>query len=139
ASNAGPLASSAATLTFALAAGVSIGGTPPTGCTISNGTATCTLASLAVGASQSFAFSATANTAGSNVASSTITAATNATDADASNNTAQTTVMVNNPPPPAPPSTGSGGGGGGSLDYLTLLALAMFAACQIFFAILRRA
>jgi uncharacterized repeat protein (TIGR01451 family) len=131
-SNAGPLASSSATLTFALGSGVSFAGTAPAGCSVSNGTATCTLATLIVGASQSFAFSATANTAGNSVATATIAPAPNATDADQSNNTGQATVNIGNAPPPN--SGYGGGGGGGSLDYLILLALSLviaFRCCRM--------
>lgn len=121
--NAGPLASSSATLTFTLAAGVSFGSPLPAGCTASGVTATCTLGALAVGASQSFALPATANTAGSNVANASIAVAPNAADADASNNAAQSTVTITAAPPP---STGGGKkGGGGSLDDLILLALSI--------------
>jgi uncharacterized repeat protein (TIGR01451 family) len=116
-SNAGPLASSSATLTFAPASGVSLAGTAPSGCSVSNGAATCTLASLAVGASQTFAFSATANAAGRSVATATVAPARNATDADQSNNSSQATVTVS-------AAASHSSGGGGALDALMLLAMA---------------
>jgi uncharacterized repeat protein (TIGR01451 family) len=125
ASNAGPLASSSATLTFSVTGNVSLASTAPTGCSISNGTATCPLTTLAVGASQSFSFSATANTVGSSTAAATITQATNATDTDQTNNSNQATVNVGNAPP------ASSGGGGGSLDYLVLLALSMLLPLRV--------
>jgi len=119
--NAGPVASSSATLTFAPATGVTLGGTLPTGCSLASGTATCTMGALAVNGSQSFAFSATAgSTAGSNMATATVAGATSAVETDSSNNTAQTTVTISNPPPPAP-------SGGGAVDYLMLLALSLYA------------
>jgi hypothetical protein len=119
------LASSSATLTFSVTGNVSLASTAPTGCSISNGTATCPLTTLAVGASQSFSFSATANTVGSSTAAATITQATNATDTDQTNNSNQATVNVGNAPP------ASSGGGGGSLDYLVLLALSMLLPLRV--------
>jgi uncharacterized repeat protein (TIGR01451 family) len=129
-SNAGPDASSSATLAFAPAAGVALGSTLPSGCSLSSGPATCTLATLAVNGSQSFAFSATGSTAGGIAATATVSAATTAVEADSSNNTSQTTVTISNAPPPS-----SGGGGGGAMDLLTLLAFSGYAAR----AMLRRA
>src|SRR5262249_4299480 len=82
--NAGPLASSAATMAFSVASGLTFGASPP--CPVTGVTATCTLGALAVSASQTFTFTASSSTAGSYAANATLTAATTATDSDTSNN-----------------------------------------------------
>ncbi len=119
-SNGGPIAASAATLTFTAASGLSLG-TAPTDCTGSALQLTCNVGGLAVGTSRSFTVSATASETGTLIASASVAAASTAVDADASNNSTTTTINVQ------APSTGggSGGGGGGSfaLQLINLLML----------------
>jgi uncharacterized repeat protein (TIGR01451 family) len=118
--NAGPSDSSAETVTFGLASGMSLGATLPTGCSASGTQVTCALGALVVGASQSLPFTATANTAGSSVATVSIAAASTASDLDTTNNSQQATVTVTTP---APGGSGSTSGGGGSIDFTVLFGL----------------
>jgi hypothetical protein len=126
--NAGPIDSSSSALTFTPGNGLTLGAAP-SGCTAGNGTMTCTLGALANGAAQSFQFPATAQAAGSLVATAAIAGAPAAADPNATNNNAAVTITSTDPPPPPPPPPpsggGGGGGGGGSIEWMTLLALSV--------------
>jgi len=129
-SNAGPLASSSATLIFAVASGITLGSPLPAGCSVAAGSTTCTFVGLSVGASQALSFSATANIAGSNVATATVTAAATATDSDASNDTAAATVTVTTPSSGG--AGGSGAGGGGAVSEIMVLLMSLLLGARLY-------
>ena len=119
-SNAGPIDSSSSLLTFTPGNGLSLGAAP-SGCTAGSGATTCNLGSLVNGASRSFQFPATAQAAGSLVATATVAGATTAADPNGTNDNATATIASNQPP-----TGGGGSGGGGSTEWMTLLMLGLF-------------
>jgi uncharacterized repeat protein (TIGR01451 family) len=123
--NAGPTDSSGGTVTLTVPSGISLGTTLPNGCTASGAQVSCTLGAITDGASQSLSIPATANTAGSAVASVSVAVVSAASDPDTSNNSVQATVTVSAPAAPSSSSSGGGGGGGGSIDFTVLLGLIM--------------
>lgn len=87
-------------------------------CNSSNGTVTCTLASLAPQATWQPSITVTATMAGSIQDTATVSASQS--DPNKANNTANVTISVSAPPS----SGGGGGGGGGALGFLSALLLA---------------
>lgn len=126
ATNHSDIGAESVTLTLALPDGVSastatFGGTA---CTVETGTITCSLASLAPGATATGSATLTASIAGNSVLQAQISSIQ--IDPDASDNTATTTVSVSTVAVPAQ-SRSSGGGGGGSTGpgLLALLLAAL--------------
>ncbi|WP_241520806.1 VPS10 domain-containing protein [Steroidobacter cummioxidans] len=138
--NRGSTPSSEGNVTFSLGSAFTLG-TLPSGCSASTGGASCDLGTIAVGASQTFTFSAVATNAGAVDASATVTIGSELADIDPANNSATSSVTATTPPPPPPPPSGGnsgggsgnggntgGGGGGGSMDFVTLLGALLLLA-----------
>lgn len=87
-------------------------------CNNSNGTVTCTLSSLAPGATWKPGITVTPGSAGN--LNDTATVSANQPDPNTANNTANVATSVTAPPAPPP----SSGGGGGAFGFLSLLLLA---------------
>ncbi len=129
--NAGPDAADASMLTIDLPANMSFV-SADSSCTINGASATCDLGNLANAASSSTAFRVSADSAGGNAISVSVSSAVN--DADSGDNSDSLTVTVSDPAPPPPPpptptppaSDDSGGGGAGSVFAL----LALIGLCR---------
>jgi hypothetical protein len=135
---------SGASVTFTAGTGLTLGTTLPSGCTASGSQVTCTLTTLAAGASRDLSFPATATGTGSLTATAVVTALASAVDVATANDNANAAITSNAPPPPSTGGGGntggtSGGGGGGSLDVTVLLVgfLAAMASARRRLAILR--
>ncbi|MGH8278142.1 MAG: hypothetical protein ACRETQ_01040 [Gammaproteobacteria bacterium] len=120
------------TLTTTLVAGVSVVSDAAAGgsCTTSDSSVTCTLATLAAGATwtPSLTVSVSSSDAGQTVI--TDAATVKASNSNTASITASVTVASAPPPPPPPSGGGSSGGGGGSLAWLELLLLSGMAVAR---------
>jgi hypothetical protein len=98
-------------------------------CSITNGTASCSLGALAAGVSRTIDLTLSAPAAGAaQINGSTIS---EGTDGSTGNNSASVALTVSTPPSPPPPSNGGGsGGGGGATNPLELWLLGLFLFCM---------
>lgn len=138
--NRGTNESTEGNVTFDLGSAFTLG-TLPSGCSATTDGASCELGTIAVGASQTFTFSAVATNAGAVDASATVATGSEVADIDPANNSATSSVTATTPPPPpsggnngggntggSGGSTGGGGGGGGAMDFVTLLGVLLLFA-----------
>jgi uncharacterized repeat protein (TIGR01451 family) len=132
-SNAGPVGASSAVLTFTVGTGLALGAAP-SGCTLAAVTMTCNAGALAVGASQSWQFTATTQAAGSLTANAAIALSANAADPEMGNNNVAAVIVSREPAPPPGGGGGGGGsgggGGGGPISWAMLLGLLLIAAAR---------
>jgi uncharacterized repeat protein (TIGR01451 family) len=121
--NHGATSSAEGTLDFRLGSGFTLS-TLPGGCSAATGGATCTLETLATGASRVFTFTAVATNAGSVEATANVIFGPTTADTNPADNVATSSVTATSAPSGGGnPSSGghSGGGGGGAMNLATLL------------------
>ncbi|MFC4313436.1 CARDB domain-containing protein [Steroidobacter flavus] len=121
--NHGSTASTEGTLDFRLGSGFTLSALP-SGCTAATGGATCSLGTLAPGASQVFTFTAVATNTGSVEATANVTFGPTTADTNPADNVATSSVTATSAPSSGGNTGGggrSGGGGGGAMNLATLL------------------
>ena len=119
--NRGATSASDGTVNFQLGSSFTLGAMP-SGCTSASGGASCTLGTLAPGASQIFSFTAVATHVGSVQASANVALNPTMADINLADNEATSSVTATTPAPSVGGGTGPRRrGGGGSMDIVTLL------------------